>query len=92
MRRVNRCGQNYLECSPGATKEILDPDLLSKNAKSDPGISQGVNSSPFFGMTVDGCFTSEIGIKDLGYVGNTFVKGKLAVHPCPKIELKFILW
>jgi len=34
-------------------------------------------------MTVDGYFTSEIGIKDLGYVGNTFVKGDFP--GCPPV-------
>lgn len=81
---VDRCGQNYLECSPAQQKEILDLISYRKNAKSDPSISQGIEFFAFLrGMTVDGYFTSEIGIKDLGYVGNTFVKGDFP--GCPPV-------
>jgi len=81
---VDRCGQNYLECSPAQQKEILDLISYRKNAKADPSISQGIEFFAFLrGMTVDGYFTSEIGIKDLGYVGNTFVKGDFP--GCPPV-------
>lgn len=81
---VDRCGQNYLECSPAQQTEMLDLISYRKNAKSDPGISQGIEFFAFLrGMTVDGYFTSEIGIKDLGYVGNTFVKGDFP--GCPPV-------
>ena len=81
---VDRCGQNYLECSPVQQKEILDLISYRKNSKADPSISQGIEFFAFLrGMTVDGYFTSEIGIKDLGYVGNTFVKGDFP--GCPPV-------
>ena len=58
----------------GEQKEILDLIAYSKNAASDPSLSQAVVFFAFLrDLTADGFFTSEIGIKYLGYIGNTFV-------------------
>ena len=64
----------YLDCAPEQQKEILDLIAYRKNAEKDPGLSQGVEFFAFLReMTADGFFTSEIGIKYLGYVGNTYL-------------------
>ena len=82
---VDRYGQNYLESTPGNQAEMLDRIAYRKNAKTDPGLSQGVEFFSFLRMmTVDGYFTSEIGIKDLGYVGNTYLKEFQGCPPVPE--------
>ncbi|HKC70395.1 MAG TPA: gluconate 2-dehydrogenase subunit 3 family protein [Terriglobales bacterium] len=71
----------YLDCAPAQQKEILDLIAYSENGVKDPRLSQGTS---FFAwlrkMTCDGFFTSEIGIKDLQYIGNTF---RLDFPGCP---------
>ena len=83
----NFCSDRYqhlfLECVPAQQKEALDLIAYRKNAVSDPSLSQGV---AFFAklrkMTCDGFYTSEIGIEDLKYIGNT----ALAEFPgCPPL-------
>lgn len=71
----DRYGASYLECRPEQQKQILDLIAYRKNALTDRGLSQGME---FFALlrnlTLDGFFTNEIGIKYLGYVGNTHLK------------------
>jgi len=83
----NFCGDRYehtfLDCSPAQRKEVLDLIAYRKNAKAEPGLSQGM---AFFAklrtMICDGFYTSKIGIEDLKYIGNT----ALAEFPgCPPI-------
>jgi gluconate 2-dehydrogenase gamma chain len=80
---TDRYDKPYLDCTPEQQKEILDAIAYSKNAEKNPGLSQGVE---FFGflreMTADGFFTSQIGIKYLGYVGNTYL---LSFNGCPPV-------
>jgi gluconate 2-dehydrogenase gamma chain len=82
---MDRYGRGYLECSAGQQKEILDLIAYRKNMISDPSVSQGVE---FFSvlrtLTADGFFTSEIGIKYLGYIGNTFLKEFPGCPPVPE--------
>ena len=74
----------HLDCAPAQQKEILDLIAYRKNAVTDPSVSQGVE---FFAvlrnLTADGFFTSEIGIKYLGYIGNTFLKEFPGCPPVP---------
>ena len=45
-----------------------------KSADKDAALSQGVEFFAFLRrLTSDGFYTSEIGIKDLQYIGNTFL-------------------
>lgn len=64
----------YLDCSQEQQKEILDLIAYRKNAAQDEALTQAVE---FFSllrtMTADGFFTSKIGIKYLGYKGNTYL-------------------
>ena len=79
-----RYGKPYLECAQAQQKTILDLIAFRKNAESDEGLKEPVE---FFvllrNMTADGFFTSRIGIKYLGYRGNTFLTH---FDGCPAVE------
>jgi gluconate 2-dehydrogenase gamma chain len=79
----DRFGKPYLECSAAQQKEILDLIAYRKNAVADPALMPGVKFFAFLReLTTDGFFTSEIGIKYLEYIGNTY----LAEFPgCPPV-------
>jgi gluconate 2-dehydrogenase gamma chain len=80
-------GKPYLDCTAGQQKEILDKIAYRKNAITDPSLSQGVAFFSFLrNMTADGFFTSQIGIKYVGYVGNTFLKEFPGCPPVPEIS------
>ena len=73
---TDRFGKLYLDCTPEQQKQILDLIAYRKNAKSDPSLGPGIEFFSFLrNLTADGYFTSEIGIKDLGYIGNKYLKG-----------------
>lgn len=81
----DRYGNVFLECPEAEQKEVLDQIAYRKNAQKDPALGPGIK---FFSLlrdlTTDGFFTSEIGIKYLEYIGNTY----LAEFPgCPPIPL-----
>jgi gluconate 2-dehydrogenase subunit 3-like protein len=80
---TDRYEKTYLECTPAQQKEILDLIAYRKNAETDHSLSQGVEFFAFLReMTADGFFTSQIGIKYLGYVGNTYL---LSFNGCPSV-------
>jgi len=81
----DRYGKAYLDCTPAQQKEILDLIAYRKNALDDPGLSQGVEFFAFLrNLAADGFFTSEIGIKYLGYIGNLHVKEFTGCPPVPE--------
>lgn len=81
----DRYGKVYLECTPEQQKEILDKIAYRKNAIADSSLNQGVAFFSFLrNMTADGFFTSQIGFKYLGYVGNTFLKEFPGCPPLPE--------
>ncbi len=81
-----RFDAGYLECAPEQQKQVLDGIAYRKNAKADPSLQTGVE---FFDqlreMTMDGYFTSEIGVKDLDYRGNKFLKTWTGCPPVPDL-------
>ena len=82
----DRYGNLYLDCSPQQQKEILDQIAYRNNAVTDARLSQGVDFFSFLrNMTADGFFTSEIGIKYLGYQGSAFLKEFPGCPPVPGI-------
>jgi gluconate 2-dehydrogenase gamma chain len=82
----DRYGKVYLECTPEQQKEILDKIAYRKNAIADSSLNQGVAFFSFLrNMTADGFFTSQIGFKYLGYVGNTFLKEFPGCPPLPEV-------
>jgi hypothetical protein len=82
----DRYGAVYLDCTPQQQKEILDQIAYRNNAMMDARLSQGVEFFSFLrNMTADGFFTSEIGIKYLGYIGSAFLKEFPGCPPVPGI-------
>ena len=62
---------------------MLDLIAFRKNGEKDPRPSPGIEFfSTLRKYTADGFFTSEIGIKYLGYIGNTYLK---EFPGCPEI-------
>jgi hypothetical protein len=62
--------KSFVDCTPAQQIELVDQIAFPEQAK--PEMAQGV---AFFNrmrdLTACGFFTSQIGIKDLGYIGNT---------------------
>jgi hypothetical protein len=82
----DRYGKLYLDCSPEQQNEILNKIAHRRNALADLALSQGVAFFSFLrNMTADGFFTSEIGIKYLGYVGGAFLKEFPGCPPVPGV-------
>ncbi len=80
----DRYGKTYLDCTAQQQNEILDQIAYRNNALTDPRLSQGVEFFSFLrNMTSDGFFTSEIGIKYLGYQGSAFLKEFPGCPPVP---------
>ncbi len=71
---LKRYDKVYLRCSRSEQQEILDLIAYRANADKDTSLTPGVSFFSFLrDLTVDGYFTSEIGIRYLGYIGNTFL-------------------
>lgn len=70
MQSAKRFGKGFKDCSQPQQIEIVDDIAYPQKAK--PGMQQGVS---FFNLmrnlTATGFYTSEIGGKDIGYMGNT---------------------
>ena len=82
----NRYGAAYGDCAAGQQKEILDLIAYRANAKTDPGLSQGIEFFAFLRkFTVDGFFTSKIGTEYLKYIGNTFLASFPGCPPVPGV-------
>ncbi len=81
----DRYGKVYLDCSAADQKAVLDLIAYRDNARKDPALGQGVN---FFAslrdFTTDGFVTSEIGIKYLQYIGNTYLAEFPGCPPLPE--------
>ncbi len=65
-------GKNFLAATPAQQKEMLDLVAFRENRAKDPSLGPGIQ---FFSwtrnMVVDAYYTSPIGYKELGYMGNT---------------------
>jgi hypothetical protein len=82
----DRYDKVFLDCSAAQQKEILDLIAYRNNAVLNPALSQGIEFFSFLrNMTADGFFTSEIGIKYLGYIGSTFLKDFPGCPPVPGV-------
>ena len=82
---MDRFGKVYLECMPAQQTSMLNLIAYRKNAQADASISQGVEFFSFLrNLTADGYFTSEVGIKDLGYMGSTYLKEFPGCPPVPE--------
>ncbi len=70
MQCLKRYEKAFKDCTPQQQLEMVD--LIAYPKKAKPEMSQGVK---FFSLmrdlTATGFYTSEIGVKDIGYKGNT---------------------
>lgn len=70
MQCLNRYQNSFAECNTKQQMEMVDDIAWPKKAK--PEMKQGVNFfSLMRNLTATGFYTSEIGVKDVGYIGNT---------------------
>jgi len=78
-----RFNKAFPDCGAAERKEVLDLIAYRKSAVEDSALAPGVEFFAFTRrLTTDAFYTSEIGIKDLQYIGNTF----LPVFPgCPPV-------
>lgn len=83
---ASRYGKAYLDSLPQQQTEILDLIAYSKNAAQDASLRDGEDFfSLLRNMTADGFFTSKIGIKYLGYKGNTYLTEFPGCPPVPGV-------
>lgn len=69
IQTLNRFGKAFKDCSESQQKELLDEIAWPEAAK--PEMQQGVVFfNRFRGLVATGFWTSQIGIRDLGYQGN----------------------
>lgn len=81
-----RYGNSFASCSAAQQKEIIDLIAYKKNAISDAGLSQGIEFFSFLrNLAAGGFFTSEIGIKYLQYIGNTYLTEFPGCPPVPGV-------
>lgn len=69
---MKKYDKGFKDCTPQQQIEIVDLIAYPEKAKNRPDLTQGVT---FFNkmrdLTVTGFYTSKMGVKDLGYMGNT---------------------
>ena len=83
---TTRYGKAWMDCTPQQQKEILDVIAYRKNAQHDESLIEPVEFFSFLrNFTADGFFTSKIGIKYLGYKGNTFLTEFPGCPPVPGV-------
>jgi len=82
---TDRYGKVFLECAEAEQKAALDLIAYRENARKDLALGPGVK---FFALlrdlTSDGFFTSQIGIKYLQYIGNTYLAEFPGCPPLPE--------
>jgi gluconate 2-dehydrogenase gamma chain len=68
-----RWGKTFVACAPAERTALLDDIAWPKKAR--PEVSQGAAFfSAFRDLVASGFWSSEMGVKDLQYIGNTFVR------------------
>jgi hypothetical protein len=66
---VKRYGKSFVECTKAQQIDMVEQIAYPSTAK--PDMTQGASFFSFMrNMTATGFFTSQMGIKDIGYVGN----------------------
>ena len=83
---ATRYGKPWLDCAPQQQRQILDVIAYRKNADRDESLREPVEFFSFLrNFAADGFFTSKIGIKYLGYKGNTFLTEFPGCPPIPGV-------
>lgn len=82
---VDQYANPFLACSPTQQKATLDLIAYRRNATTNPALSSGIEFFAFLRrLTSDGFYSSEIGIADLQYIGNTYVHEFKGCPPVPE--------
>jgi gluconate 2-dehydrogenase gamma chain len=72
LQCARRFGKAFRDCTPQQQIEMVDLIAYPEKAKANKELTQGV---AFFSLmrnlTTTGFYTSEMGVKDIGYMGNT---------------------
>lgn len=76
-------GKTWVDCEKEQQAQVLDRVAYRRNAEQDESLARPVALFSFLrNFTADGFFTSKIGIRYLGYKGNTY----LTEFPgCPRV-------
>jgi gluconate 2-dehydrogenase subunit 3-like protein len=83
---TSRYGNAWVDCQKQQQTEILDLVAYRKNAEQDESLKRpGALFSFLRNFTADGFFTSKIGIKYLGYKGNTYLTEFPGCPPVPGV-------
>jgi gluconate 2-dehydrogenase gamma chain len=83
---TTRYGKAYLDITPQQQAEVLDLIAYRRNADKDESLREPVDFFSFLrNFTADGFFTSKIGIRYLGYKGNTFLTEFPGCPPVPGV-------
>ncbi|HEY2857966.1 MAG TPA: gluconate 2-dehydrogenase subunit 3 family protein [Terracidiphilus sp.] len=81
-----RSGKAWIDCDKAQQTELLDGIAYSKSADADATLARPVELFGFLRrFAADGFFTSKIGIKYLGYKGNTFLTEFPGCPPVPGV-------
>lgn len=81
----DRYGNAFLDCTTAQQKELLDHIAYRECLHHDPTLGPGVKFLALLrDLTTDGYFTSEIGIKYLQYIGNTYLAEFPGCPPLPQ--------
>jgi len=83
---TSRYGKAWVDSEKQQQTEILDVVAYRKNAEQDESLARPVELFSFLrNFTADGFFTSKIGIKYLGYKGNTYLTEFPGCPPVPGV-------
>jgi hypothetical protein len=83
---TKRYGKAWIDCAAPRQAEVLDMAAYQKNADADASLARPVELFAFLRkFAADGFFTSRIGIKYLGYKGNTFLTEFPGCPPVPGV-------
>jgi gluconate 2-dehydrogenase gamma chain len=81
-----RYGKPWIDCAKAQQTEILDVVAYRKNAEQDASLEKQVFGFSFLrNFVADGFFTSKIGIRYLGYKGNTYLTAFPGCPPVPGV-------
>lgn len=71
MQCLNRFGQPFKDCTRPQQIQVVDDIAYTDPKKVKPGMAPGVTFFTLMrNLTATGFYTSEIGVKDIGYMGN----------------------
>jgi len=83
---TTKFGKAWLDCAKEQRAQVLDTIAYRKNAEGDESLERPVALFSFLrSFTADGFFTSKIGIKYLGYKGNTYLTEFPGCPPVPGV-------